>query len=169
MPSRSERPPLEDAAAPDSPQPENPDEAVPARPAPDLSSLGIAGIGRRQVGMLIGAVLAVWIVAVFARQVGEASAATTRAEQVAAANQDLRGQIAAYERELALIQRQEYIVQQARGYGLGSPREIPFTLAADAPALPADAPGSASVRVGAPTDRVTPLERWLDLLFGTGE
>ncbi len=169
MPRRTERPPLDEPAAPEPPPTEASDDAAPARPAPDLSALGIAGIKRRQVGMVIGAVLAVWIVAVFARQVGEASAATGRAEQLAVANEARRQEIAAYERELALIQRQEYIVQQARGFGLGGAREIPFALEADAPPLDANAPGSAAVRVGADEGRVSPAERWLDLLFGTGE
>ena len=44
-------------------------------------------------------------------------------------------------------------------------REIAFSLEADAPALPPDSPGSAALRVGAPTV-VSPLESWLDLLFG---
>ena len=69
-------------------------------------------------------------------------------------------------RELEQIQRQRYVEQQARGYGLGGAKEIPFTLADDAPPLPDDAPGSASVRLGADRSRVTPLERWLTLLFG---
>jgi hypothetical protein len=47
------------------------------------------------------------------------------------------------------------------------PREIPFTLADDAPPLGPDAPGSAAVRLGAVADRRSPLESWLDLLFGT--
>jgi len=52
--------------------------------------------------------------------------------------------------------------------GLGGPDEIPFMLAADAPPLAADAPGSASVRVGADLERRSPLETWLALLFGAG-
>ena len=73
----------------------------------------------------------------------------------------------ALKRELELIQRQAYITQQARAYRLGGGREIAFTLDANAPALPADAPGSASVKLGAaPMDQRTPLESWLELLFG---
>jgi hypothetical protein len=37
-----------------------------------------------------------------------------------------------------------------------------------APPLPADAPGSAGLRVGAPTP-VSPLDRWLTLLFGPSD
>ena len=61
------------------------------------------------------------------------------------------------------------IQQAARGYGLGRPAEIAFTLAADAPTLPDDAPGSAAVRVGATLGDVTPLERWLTVLFGPAD
>lgn len=138
------------------------------RDLPDLASLGIAGLTRRRAALLLGAVLAVWIVIVFARQVGDAAAASTHVEQVAAQNVAMSAQVAALQRELGDIQRQAYIEQQARAHGLGGSKEIPFTLAADAPALPDDAPGSASVRLGATVDHVSPLERWLTLLFGPG-
>jgi hypothetical protein len=136
------------------------------RDVPDLSSLAIAGLTRRRLAGILGTVLAIWIVVVFARQVGEASAATARAEQMAVDNVTLSGDVAAYERELELIQRQRFVEQQARAYGIGSRKEIAFTLSADAPPLPDDAPGSASVRLGAETARITPWERWLTLLFG---
>ena len=74
--------------------------------------------------------------------------------------------VIALEDELALIQRQAYIEQQAREYRLGAPRERPFILADDAPALASDAPGTAATRLGANLDDETPLESWLDLLFG---
>lgn len=165
MPRRPARTPLEDPDS-DAPVPDVDEGERPAPAPPDLSGLPIAGIGRRQVGMILGAIVAVWIIAVFARQVGEASAASTRAQEIAAANAALRAEIEAGRQELAFIQRKEYVLQQARGYGLGLAPEIPFTLAADAPALPPDAPGSASVRLGAPTERVSPIDRWLELLFG---
>ena len=53
-------------------------------------------------------------------------------------------------------------------YGLGSSKEIAFTLGANAPTLPPDAPGSAGLRVGA-RNSGTPLESWLTLLFGPGD
>lgn len=168
MPSRSSRPSAADPAEADPPVPDGLAGEDPSAAAPDLAALPIAGIGRRQLGMILGSILAVWIIIVFARQVGDASAASTRAEAIATANEALRHDIAAYRRELEFIQRQEYILQQARGYGLGTAQEVPFSLAADAPPLPADAPGSAAVRVGAPTDRPSPLDRWLELLFGAG-
>ena len=70
------------------------------------------------------------------------------------------------ERELEAIARQRFVEQQARGYGVGTTREVAFALAPDPPPLERDAPGSAALRIGAESDAVTPLERWLTLLFG---
>jgi cell division protein FtsB len=137
--------------------------------APDLAALPIVGITRRRVAIVASAMLAAWIVIAFARQVGEVSAASARAEDIASANAALRIEVGALERELDLIARQRYVEQQGRAYGLGASREIPFTLAKDAPALPDDAPGSAALRVGARSEHVAPLERWLTVLFGPSD
>jgi cell division protein FtsB len=172
MPRPAETAPPVNALRPDvDDQPEGgetadgtPDDA--RAPDIDLSGLPVAGITRRRVAFLAAAFISAWIVVVFARQVGEASAASTRAEQMRLANVELAADVTSLERELELIQRQEYILQQARGYRLGAPNEIPFTLSPDAPPLTADAPGSAAVRLGAGEPPVTPLESWLSLLFG---
>ena len=137
--------------------------------APDLAALPIAGITRRRMAGVIGGLLAVWIIIVFTRQVGDAAAATTRADEIAQGNQARQGQVAALERDLEVIARGRYVDQQARGYGMGSDTEIPFSLAPGAPALPDDAPGSAAVRVGADLHKVSPLERWLTVLFGPSD
>ena len=134
---------------------------------PDLATLPIVGITRRRAAILLGALLAGWIIILFARQVSEASAATGRAETMVAENAARRDEIAGLERELERIQQPRFVAQQARGYGLGSSKEIPFTLGASAPTLPPDAPGSAGLRVGA-RNSGTPLESWLTLLFGPG-
>ncbi len=131
-----------------------------------LATLPIAGLTRRRMAIIASAMLAAWIVIAFARQVADASEASTRAGDIAIGNTALRLEVAAMERELESIARQRFIEQQARGYGVGSQHEIPFTLAPDAPPLGRDAPGSAAVRVGAEGDRVSPLERWLTVLFG---
>ena len=91
--------------------------------------------------MLIGAMVAVWVVIVFARQVGAASAATARAEQMATDNAALTTQVDAMARELSLIQQPGFVQQAARAYGLGGRKEIAFALAPDAPPLADDAPG----------------------------
>jgi hypothetical protein len=140
-----------------------------ASSAPDLAALPIAGITRRRMAAVVAGILAAWIVIVFARQVSEASAATGRAVGIAADNVALQRQVAGLDRELDLIARQRFVQQQARAYRLGGPKEIAFTLSPDAPALDEDAPGSAAVRLGAVTDEVEPLERWLTVLFGPSD
>jgi hypothetical protein len=135
---------------------------------PDLAALPIVGITRRRAAIVLGALLAAWVIILFARQVSEASAASGRAEAMVADNAARRLEIAGLERELQRIQQPRYVIQQARGYGLGGPKEIPFTLGASAPSLPPDAPGSAAVRVGAGNGS-TPLDSWLTLLFGPAD
>jgi hypothetical protein len=135
---------------------------------PDLSSLPVPAFTRRRMGFLGAGMLAAWIVIAFARQVSDASAATTRLDGLQASNAQLAGQVAGLEREYQLIQDDAWVRQQARAYGLGSGREVPFTLGPGAPPLPPDAPGSAAVRLGADASSPTPLESWLTLLFGPG-
>ena len=132
----------------------------------DLAALPIAGLTRRRVAIIAAAMLAAWIVVAFARQVSDASAAATRAQDIATGNAMLRLEVAAMERELDAIARERFVEQQARAYRVGGTREIPFALGPDAPSLAADAPGSAAVRLGADADQVSPLERWLTVLFG---
>ena len=143
----------------------SPDERAPATGEPDLATLPIVGLTRRRMATLLGVALVAWVVILFARQVTDAAAATGKAEAMVAANDARRAEVAGLEHELEVIQEPAFIAQQARGYGLGSAHEIPFSLAPGASPLPSDAPGSASVRLGAPTS-VSPLERWLTLLFG---
>lgn len=132
-----------------------------------LADLPVAGLTRRRIAFVLAALVVAWVVILFARQVGEASAATARAEDLRRANVVMAAEVEALERELDLIGRQAYIVQQARAHRLGGNREVAFTLEAGAPALGSDAPGSASVRLGAqPEVRRSPLESWLELLFG---
>ncbi len=135
----------------------------------DLSALSIAGITRRRVGWVAAGLLSVWIVIVFARQAGEAASASSRAEEIARDNTALAAEVAALEHELEIIEQPEYVAQQARAYGVGSPQEIPFTLDPSVPDPGPNAPGSAALRVGAHDDRPTPLESWLSLLFGPAD
>jgi cell division protein FtsB len=165
---RSPKRPASDAPVPDA-TPETP------APAPDtgasmpfasLADLPVAGLTRRRMALLLAALVAAWVIVLFARQVSEASEASTRADEMRVHNEALAADVIALEDELALIQRQAYIEQQAREYRLGTAREIPFILADDAPPLAADAPGTAATRLGAGSGEVTPLDSWLTLLFG---
>lgn len=150
-----------------------PDPAVPvpepgvAGPAvPSLADLGIAGISRRRVAWVALAVLAGWIVIGFAGQAAEGAAAAQRVAHEEAAAARTAADTEALRRELALVGQERWYLQEARAYQLGSRKERPFALAPDAPPLPDDAPGSAARRVGAETVERSPLEAWLEVLFG---
>ena len=134
-------------------------EAAPRRVAGGasvgLADLPVAGLTRRRIALAIGALFAAWVIVLFAHQVGSASEASARAQTMRTANTAAQANVAALQAELDLIQRQAYVVQQARTYRLGTPKEIPFTLADDAPALAADAPGSAGVRLGSTSVRAS--------------
>lgn len=167
MPPRSAPPPFDDARfEPDNDASGAPDREPQAAAVVDLASLPIVGLTRRRMAIIAAAMLAAWIVIAFARQVSDASAAATRAQDIATGNAMLRLEVAAMERELDAIARQRFVEQQARAYGVGGAHEIPFALAPGAPPLAADAPGSAAVRLGVEGDDVSPLERWLTVLFG---
>jgi hypothetical protein len=167
MSRRPGPPPFDDARfEPDVDAPGAPDGQPPQAAVVDLASLPIAGLTRRRMAIIAAAMLAAWIVIAFARQVSDASAATTRAQDIATGNAMLRLEVAAMERELDAIARQRFVEQQARAYRVGGAHEIPFALAPGALPLAADAPGSAAVRLGVEGDDVSPLERWLTVLFG---
>jgi cell division protein FtsB len=137
-----------------------------ARGSVDLAGLSVAGITKRRVAWVSAAFVAVWIVVVFARQVGDAQAAANRAVQLAHDNAALAAEVSALQKERDLIVEPNYVAQEARGHGLGSAKEIAFSLDPNVPPPVDGAPGSASVRLGATTDRQTPLESWLSILFG---
>jgi cell division protein FtsB len=160
---QDEAPPDAEEASGDAVQPRVADEPD----GVDLSSLSIAGITRRRAGWVVAALVSAWIVVVFARQAGDTAAASSRADQIARENAALAAEVAALKNELEIIERPEYVAQQARGYRVGSRQEIPFTLDPSVPDPGPDAPGSASLRVGATEERPTPLESWLSLLFGS--
>jgi cell division protein FtsB len=126
-------------------------------------------IAPRRVILVGATILLAWLIVSFGRQVAEASASSARAEELRAANAALAAEVAAMELELQVIQDQRYISQAARAFRLGASGEIPFALEADAPPLAPDAPGSAAARLGEETESMSPLERWLDLLFGPGD
>jgi cell division protein FtsB len=134
-----------------------------------LAGLGIAGLSRRRVGIAVTALLAIWIVISFAGQASEAARAADRAVQEQATNEALAAHVAALRDELSLVQTQRWILQQARAYGLGSTSERPFEIAANAPSIAPDAPGSPARRLGSVVERPSPLDAWLDALFGPGD
>lgn len=146
--------------------PPRPEDGPPARLDP--ASLPMPSLSRRRVVTAAGILAAALMTLSFVRQVGEATAATNRAADLRGGNAALRAEVERLEQDLGHVQDPRFIQLEARAYGLGGPREIPFALAADAPALPPGAPGSAAARLGASPSEAGPLEAWLDVLFGPG-
>jgi cell division protein FtsB len=146
-----------------------PPSTAPSRHAPPLdpASLPMPSLSRRRVVTAAGVLVAALLVLSFARQVGEATAASNRAAELRTANAALRDHVARLQDDLGHVRDQRFIRLEARAFGLGGPREIPFALAAGAPPLAADAPGSAAVRLGAETTPRSPFDAWLEVLFGT--
>jgi len=139
-----------------------------SRPPVNPASLPLPYMSRRRLGQLAAVLAAAWLVIAFGRQVADASAATDRAADLRNQNAALRDEVASLQDDLAKVQDSRYVELAGRAYGLGGPGEIPFTLEAGAPTLPPDAPGSASVRLGARHDAGSPLDAWLEALFGPG-
>ena len=153
------------------PRPSTPRPASSApRPAPriDPASLPMPSLSRRRVVTAAGVLVAALLTLTFARQVGEATDASNRAAELRAGNAALRDEVARLERDLGRVQDPRFIGLEGRAFGLGGPREIPFALAGGAPPLGPDAPGSAAVRLGADTRDRSPLDAWLEVLFGAG-
>ncbi|MBP1704888.1 MAG: hypothetical protein H6Q36_627 [Chloroflexi bacterium] len=132
-----------------------------------LDGLGIAGIHSRHVVAAAVAVVVAWVLFSFAGQVSEAASAAERTERMRAENAALAANVRELEREVGIVAGSGWVAQQARAYQLGAADERAFRLAPGAPSLPPDAPGSSTVRLGAsPEGQMSPLEAWLDLLFG---
>src|SRR5215203_4166703 len=105
--SRSPKRLTPDARVPDG-TPETPPAVVPpAAPTTfaTLADLPVAGLTRRRIALLIAALVAAWVIVLFARQVSEASEASTRADAMRVQNEVLAANVTALEDELALIQR----------------------------------------------------------------
>jgi hypothetical protein len=149
------------------PRPSTPPAAEPERqPRLDPATLPMPSLSRRRVITLAGVLAASLLTLGFVRQVGEASAASDRADGLRAQNAALHDEVAGLQSDLTRVQDPRFITLQGRGFGLGGPGEIPFALSPGAPSLGPDAPGSAAVRLGAPAKVSGPLDAWLDVLFG---
>jgi hypothetical protein len=138
----------------------------PVRPAGDAPALPIPSLSRRRLGTLAAALAGAWLVIAFGRQVGEASAASDRVEALQLGNDALRADVAALHSQLTSVTDSGYISQAARAVRMGGRGEIPFALAADAPSLAPDAPGSAVTRLGASEGEGSAMQGWIELLLG---
>ena len=153
---------------PSTPPPSRPDTEPRAARTLDPATLPMPSLSRRRVVTAAGILVASLLALSFVRQVGEATAASDRATELRAANAAMRDEVERLERDLDRVQDPRFIHQEGRSYGLGGKGEVPFALAAGAPDLAADAPGSASVRLGVEPRPMTPIDAWLEVLFGAG-
>ena len=147
-------------------EPELAPDATPPAPV-DPAALPMP-LSRRRLALIAAGLVGAWLLVAFGRQVGDASAASARAGDLRSTNADLRSELTALQTDLRHVQEDPYVGIEARRYGLGVRHEVPFVLEAGAPSLPPDAPGSATQRVGADLVARSPIEAWLDLLFGPG-
>lgn len=127
--------------------------------------VGPAGSLRAGRSTLLGAGLvavAVWLTIVFAGVLSALDDATDQADALRADSAALERRLEAGRRELELVQTDAFQRLQARAYGYGAEGERPFSLEQAAPSPPPVIPLAAE---SAPVER-TPLEAWLELLFG---
>jgi cell division protein FtsB len=121
---------------------------------------------RDRLAIIAAAAIALVFIATFARSLIGALDARAAVDRLRKENAALQEQVDALAAERLLLGDRAFLELLARGYGLGSPLEHPFALTADAPDLPIDAPGSAARRLATPRVYESPLERWLEILFG---
>lgn len=118
--------------------------------------------------VLLGQVLLVAIFVVeFGRNLIGVIQVNSRLAQLRDETAALQAQAEALQAERILLDDAAFLELVARGYSLGSTVERPFVLAADAAPLPEDAPGSGARRFAPDAPTQSPLDAWLDLLFGS--
>jgi len=134
-----------------------------------LSTLGNQiGYGRKfrpkrsQFVLIALAVLGFWLVIVFGRALTELNEVTARQALVTGETQTLQGRLDASRRELELVQTDSFQSLQARSFGMGEPGEVEFSIQGRHTGLPIIPLGSAAATVSSGS----PLDAWLDLLFG---
>lgn len=121
---------------------------------------------RRLHAILIAlGIIAVWLIFVFARALGDVDHATARQQSIAAEAATLQARLDADHRELQLVQTDAFQALQARAYGMGAPGEIVFSLPQDAPSPPPITPLGATTTTEV-SAAPSPLDAWLKILFG---
>lgn len=136
-------------------------ESVLIRPRGTPSGPGRAS--RRTLAMVAVVLIGAWLVLVFGGALGRVNSVQDQAATARAENEVLRHRLAAGRAEVALIQTEAFLLTQARAYGMGEANERPFALEIGAPDPRPIVPLGADPEPPAPP---TPLDEWLDLIFG---
>lgn len=126
----------------------------------------MSGAGRFSIRTLVAiavVVVVAWLTLVFGGELAHASAVDREAAQVRADNASFQAQIDAGNAEISLIQTDAFLSTEARVFGMGRAGERLFALDPGAPAPAHIVPLGEEA---APAAAKTPLEEWLDLLFG---
>ena len=115
---------------------------------------------------LVAAFLLFAFVALIGRSLVGALEVNAKISRLRDENAALAAEAEALTAERILLDDAAFLDLIARGYSLGSSVERPFVLAADATELPADAPGSAARRLTVAEEVRSPLDAWIEVLFG---
>lgn len=119
---------------------------------------------RRGAVVLLGLFAAGWLVFIFAGALARTNDLDARLTDARAQTAALEAQVEAGYAEIEFIKTDAYLEQAARGLGLGEQGEQSFALPDDAP------PAQPIPLLGSPASdglTSTPLEAWLELLFGS--
>ena len=87
--------------------------------------------GRNHLVLLAVLLIGFWVVLGFARTINQLNAATDQQAELAVETQLLSDRLAAGHRELELVQADAFQALQARGFGIGAPGEISFSVPTD--------------------------------------
>jgi cell division protein FtsB len=118
---------------------------------------------RRHLMLAAGGLVSAWIALVIAGAVGDSSAVNQRAAALRQENAALQARLEMTRREVELVQSEPYVDLEARAFGMGRGNERAFSLQPGAP------PPQRLRLLGEDPDKTvasSPLDDWLDLLFG---
>ncbi len=111
-----------------------------------------------------GVILTVWLVVIFGRAIADSNALSQRQVQESAINAQLRAEVDAGRSEIEFIKTEPFLEFQARAVGMGAAGDRAFALEPGAPSpRPLTPLGADHPQTDVTT---TPLEDWLQLLFG---
>jgi hypothetical protein len=117
---------------------------------------------RNYVVLLAVIVIGFWVLLGFGRTITQLNAATDRQAELTTETVALTNRLDAGHRELQLVQTDAFQALQARGFSVGAPGEVSFSVTSDLPA-PRVVPLGDAIGTAAPQ---TPLDAWLRMLFG---
>ena len=120
---------------------------------------------RSQVLAVVLLIMGVWLLLTFGRSLAQLNDAAQHQAAMTSETNTLQAELDAGRRELVLVQTDAFQALEARSLGYGQDGEVAFSLPAGAPPADHVVPLGAD-RAAAAGQTQTPLEAWLNLLFG---